>query len=67
MPHEVNFGEVYLPPLVVVSILALILAWLTAKVLNRLRWTRFVVAPTLVFLSMTAIYMVVIGTFIVLV
>ena len=53
MPTEINFGEVYLPPLLVVATLGLIFAWLTAILLNRLRWTRYFSAPTLVWLCST--------------
>ena len=61
MPTEINFGEVYLPPLLVVATLGLIFAWLTAILLNRLRWTRYFSAPTLVFVALSAIYTILIG------
>lgn len=61
MPTEISFGEVYLPPLLVVATLALVLAWITSIVLNRLRWSRFFSSPTLVFMAMSAIYTVLIG------
>lgn len=61
MPTEISFGEVYLPPLLVVATLAIILAWITSIILNRLRWTRLFSSPTLVFMAMSAIYTVLIG------
>lgn len=61
MPVELNFGEVYLPPQLVVATLALFLAWFTSMALNRLRWTRYFYAPTLVFVAISAIYAVLIG------
>lgn len=63
IPKELSFGEVYLPPVLVVSVLAVLLAWLTAVLLNKLRWTRFVTAPNLIFLAIMLIYTVLIGTF----
>lgn len=65
IPREISFGEIYLPPLLVVASLALILAWITAKALNRFRWSRFFATPTLVFLAITTLYALVIGTFII--
>ncbi|MFV0298549.1 MAG: DUF1656 domain-containing protein [Hyphomicrobiaceae bacterium] len=67
MPKELSLGEVYIPPFLVAAALALILAWLTSIMLNRHRWTRFIAAPSVVFLSVTAIYTVLIGTFIILI
>ncbi|HRY07547.1 MAG TPA: DUF1656 domain-containing protein [Hyphomicrobiaceae bacterium] len=58
---EISFGEVYLPPLLIVATLGLILAWITSIALNRLRWTRYFYAPTLVFVAIAAIYTVLIG------
>ncbi len=63
IPKELSFGEVYLPPVLVVSVLAVLLAWLTAVLLNKLRWTRFVTAPNLIFLAIMLIYTVLIGSF----
>lgn len=65
MPQEIGFGEVYLPPLLIVATLALIMAWLTSILLNRLRWSRYFTFPTLVFLAIAAIYTIIIGTFVI--
>lgn len=65
IPSELHFGEVYLPPLLVAFTLALILTWLTTIALNRLRWSRYFVAPNLVFLAIAAIYTVLIGTYVI--
>lgn len=62
MPREINLGEIYLPPTLVVGTMALALAWLTVTLLNRYRLSRFFAAPTLVFFAITAIYAVIIGT-----
>ena len=65
IPKELDFHGVYLPPMLVVLILAIVATMLTAKVLNRLRWTRFLIFPHVVFLAFIAIYAVLIGTFII--
>ena len=65
VPKELNFQGVYLPPILVVLVLAIVATMLTAKVFNRLRWTRFLIFPHVVFLAFIAIYAVLIGTFII--
>ena len=65
IPHEFAIGEVYLPPLLVAAFLGLIAAILTAHLLNRYRLTRYFFYPPLVFIALTIIYTVFIGTFII--
>lgn len=62
VPSEVAIGGVYLPPLLVAAILGIILAVITASVLNRARLSRHFFYPPLVFVAMTVIYTIVIGT-----
>jgi len=62
VPSEVSIAEVYLPPLLVAATLGLLAAVFTAHWLNRRRLTRHLANPSLVFLAVTAIYTVVIGT-----
>ena len=62
-PHEIAIGGVYMPPLLVVSLLGAIAAVLTARQLNRYRLSRYFFYPPLVFVAMTVIYTVLIGTF----
>lgn len=63
VPSELAIGGVYLPPLLVAAILGLILAIITASLLNRTRLSRQFFYPPLVFVAMSVIYTVVIGTF----
>ncbi|MBE2294389.1 MAG: DUF1656 domain-containing protein [Phycisphaerales bacterium] len=63
IPKEIDFHGVYLPPILLVLILAIIATMLTTRILNRLRWTRFLVFPQVVFVAFIAIYTVLIGTF----
>ena len=65
IPHEFAIGEVYMPPLLVAAFLGLIAAMLTARLLNRYRLTRYFFYPPLVFVALTIIYTVLIGTFII--
>ena len=65
IPHEFAIGEVYMPPLLVASLLGLLAAMVTAHLLNRYRLSRFFFYPPLVFLALMIIYTVLIGTFII--
>ncbi|WP_299482201.1 DUF1656 domain-containing protein [uncultured Roseibium sp.] len=65
IPSEFNFFGVYLSPTLVAVFLAVILAMITARVLNRYRLSRFVAQPALVFVAIVAIYSTIIGTFLI--
>ena len=65
VPHEFAIGGVYLPPLLVASILGAFATVLTIRLLNRYRLSKYFYKPPLVFLALMAIYTVLIGTFIV--
>lgn len=62
IPHEFAIGEVYMPPLLVAAFLGLIAAIVTAHLLNRYRLTRYFFYPPLVFVALTIIYTIFIGT-----
>jgi len=65
IPSEFAIGDVYLPPLLIATLLGLVLAWLTAHLLNRFRLSRFFFYPPLVLLAFAVIYTVLIGTFVI--
>ena len=65
IPHEFAIGEVYMPPLLVAAFLGLIASIVTAHLLNRYRLTRYFFYPPLVFVALTIIYTIFIGTFII--
>ena len=65
MPHDFSVGGVYMPPLLIASALGLLAAVLTAKLLNRCRLSKYFFYPPLVFLALSVIYTVLIGTFVV--
>jgi hypothetical protein len=55
-------GGVYLPPLLVASILGTIAAAVTARLLNRVRLSRYFFYPPAVFLALMIIYTVLFDT-----
>ena len=65
IPHEFAMGGVFMPPLLVASLLGAIAAVVTARLLNRYRLSRYFFYPPLVFLALMVIYTVLIGTFII--
>ena len=65
VPSEFAIGGVYMPPLFIAAILGTMLAVLTARLLNRFRLSRYFFYPPLVFVALTIIYTVAIGTFLI--
>jgi len=62
-PHELSMGDVYYSPLILVAFLAFIAALVTIMVLNKLKLTRYLYAPSYVFIAIMALYVVVIDTY----
>lgn len=65
IPHEFAVGGVYMPPLLVASVLGVLAAMATARLLTRYQLARHFFYPPLVMLALMVIYSVVIGTFII--
>ena len=65
VPSEFNLYGVYLSPLLVSAVLALVCAMLTARLLNRYRLSRFISQPAVAFLAIVGIYTAIIGTFVI--
>ncbi len=63
MPHELAAGDVYFSPILPVFSLALLATWLTVKVLNKLRLSRYIMFPSATFLTMMAAYMLLLNSF----
>ena len=61
VPSELNVGGVYLPPMLVAGALGVLLAYLTARLLNRYRLSRYLFYPPLVFVALTVLYTVAVG------
>lgn len=62
-PHELSLGDVYFSPMLLVIALSFFAAGITVIVLNKLKLSRFIVAPSYVFVAIMALYMVLIDTF----
>jgi hypothetical protein len=65
VPSEFAIGGVYMPPLLVVGILAVIATSITARLLNRYRLSRYFFYPPAVFVALIVIYTVLIGTLVI--
>jgi hypothetical protein len=65
IPHEIALGEIFMPPLLVAGTLAVVATVMTVHLLNRYQLSRYFYYPPLVFVALTVIYTVVIGTVIV--
>ncbi|MEO1089667.1 MAG: DUF1656 domain-containing protein [Pseudomonadota bacterium] len=65
VPSELDVGGVFLPPLLIASLLGLGMAWASAHLLNRFRLSRWFAYPPSVFVALAVLYTIVIGTFVV--
>ena len=65
IPHEFAVGGVYMPPLLVASVLGVLVAMATTRLLTRYQLARHFFYPPLVMLALVIIYSVLIGTFII--
>ena len=64
-PHELAMGDVYFSPLLAVVILSFFAAAITAVLFNKLRLAQYIVYPSLSFLSMIVLFVVVIDRFLI--
>jgi len=62
-PHELSIGDVYYSPLILVAFLSFLAALVTVMALNKLKLTRYLYAPSYVFIALMALYVVLIDTF----
>ena len=56
IPHELRVGEVFFPPMLLDAVLGLAAAWLTARLLNRFRLSRYFYHPPVVLIALAVIY-----------
>jgi len=61
IPSEFTVGSIYLPPLLVAGCIGVLLAYLTARLLNRYRLSRHFFYPPLVFVALAVLYTVAVG------
>ncbi|MDJ0895948.1 MAG: DUF1656 domain-containing protein [Alphaproteobacteria bacterium] len=64
-PTDVDIYGVFWPPLLVVFILSLLAMHLTVYLLNRYRLSRYFMSPLLVMATITTLYVLIIGTFVI--
>lgn len=62
MPHDLFFGDVYIPPLLAAAILALIAASFTSRLMTARGMMAHFANPPLVFLSLAVIFTVIFGS-----
>jgi hypothetical protein len=65
IPHEFAIGGVFMPPLLIAAVLGAIAAVATARLLNRVRLSKYFFYPPLVFLALMIVYTILIGTFVI--
>ncbi|CDT82524.1 conserved hypothetical protein [Vibrio coralliirubri] len=64
MPHELVWGEIYFPPLLLVIALAYVLTILTGSIATKLGLHKYFAFPAIAELSLIVIFVGVIGQFI---
>jgi len=65
VPVEFNIGGVYMPPLLVASILGVLTAMFIVRLLNKYRLSKYFFYPPLVFVAMSVIFAVFYGAIII--
>jgi len=63
LPHELALGDVYLSPLLPVFVTALLATWISVKLLNKLRLSRYIMFPSTTFLTLMTLYILLMNTF----
>ncbi|SFZ98235.1 hypothetical protein MNB_SV-5-830 [hydrothermal vent metagenome] len=62
-PHELSIGDVYFSPILAVIILSFLATVVTVLLMNKLKLSRYLYAPSYVFVSLVVLYMILIDTF----
>jgi len=65
IPIEFNIAGIYMPPLLVASILGVVTATMAARMLNRYRLSKYFFYPPLVFVAFVVIFTVIYGALII--
>jgi hypothetical protein len=63
VPHELALGDVYLSPTLPVFTVALLGAWLSIVILNKLRLSRYIMFPSPTFLALMTCYILLMNAF----
>lgn len=62
-PHELALGDVYLAPMLPVFACALLGAWISIILFNKLRLSRYIMFPSTTFLALMLLYMLLMNTY----
>ena len=62
IPHELALGDIYFSPVLPVYTLALLGAWISTGILNKLRLSRYIMFPNSTFLAFMIAYMLLMDT-----
>jgi len=65
IPAEFTIGGIYMPPLLMASVLGVITATIIARLLNTYRLSKYFFYPPLVFVAMAIIFTVIYGVLII--
>lgn len=63
IPHELQIGDIYYSPLLLVMIIAIIATWITVAILNKTRLSRLIAFPSITFIAISVFYVVAIDSF----
>ena len=63
IPHELALGDVYLSPLLPVFTIALLGAWVSTILLNKIRLSRYILFPSTTFLTLMTLYILLMNAF----
>jgi len=63
IPHELQLGDIYYSPLLLVMIIAIIATWITVAILNKTRLSRLIAFPSITFIAISVFYVVAIDSF----
>lgn len=61
IPKEFIISDVYLPPILIAAIFGVVVAMITAKLLNHYQLSKYFFYPPLVFVALMVIYTILIG------
>ncbi|CAG19970.1 hypothetical protein PBPRA1559 [Photobacterium profundum SS9] len=63
IPHELQLGDIYYSPFLLVMIIAIIATWITVAILNKTRLSRLIAFPSITFIAISVFYVVAIDSF----
>lgn len=64
-PHELALGDVYFSPILAVLVLAFFAAAISAILINKLRLSHYIVSPSLGFIAIMTLFVIVIDHFLI--